>query len=167
VWVTFVVRGSTREIATVALKDSPPPLPTQTAPAPAAMSLGIPPIEKRRTTSWVSGSIFVTVRSSVFSAQIAPSPTATLLGGDGASVSDAKRPVAPSNEAIPLAFDGAGASLSRLNAIAVTATAAAATTTAPAIAAVRRMRLGRAGTAGCAPKPSAPCAAATSSAQVA
>ena len=55
-------------------------LPTHTAPAPAATAAGIEFAVKCPVTAFVRGSMRVTVASSVSSAQIAPSPTARLLG---------------------------------------------------------------------------------------
>jgi hypothetical protein len=73
--------GSIRD--TLSGKSSSPrldPLPTQTAPAPAAMSVGRDDVLNTRRTSFVSGSICVTVLSSPSSTQTLPSPTATLDG---------------------------------------------------------------------------------------
>ena len=95
-------RRSTRETLTVPLLSGPPPFPTQSAPAPAAMSLGTPPISNRLTTFLVFGSIREMVLSSVFSTQTAPSPTATLLGAVRVSVNDARRPVPEPIAATPL-----------------------------------------------------------------
>ena len=95
-------RGSTREMLTVPLFCGPPPFPTQSAPAPAAMSLGTPPIPNRLTTFLVFGSMREMVVSSVLSTQMAPSPMATLLGAVTVSVNDARRPVPGSIAATPL-----------------------------------------------------------------
>ena len=77
-------------------------------PGSAAMSLGMPRSRSAAPPRAWRGRSSSRSAPRSFSAQIAPSPTATLLGGEGVSVSDANRPSSPSNEAIPLAFDGAG-----------------------------------------------------------
>ena len=101
--VIVVVAGSTRAMRTVKLPLRPgPPRPSQTAPAPAAMSVTTPPGSNRPVTAFVSGSMRETVPSSLLSTQTAPSPTATLLGAVWASVNDARRPVPGSIAATPL-----------------------------------------------------------------
>ena len=57
-----------------------PPLPIQTAPAPAARSVGVEAVLNVLLTPRSPGSIRVTVRSSASSTQTAPSPTAMLEG---------------------------------------------------------------------------------------
>ena len=88
-WVTLPVLGSTRETLTVMFESLPPPLPIQSAPAPAAMSVGTPFALNVRVTLLVSGSMRDTVLLSLFRNQTAPSPTAMLLGADAASTNDA------------------------------------------------------------------------------
>ena len=78
--VILLVAGSIREMLAVKLPFFPPPLPTQTAPSPAAMSVGTPRVLTRPVTAFVFGSMRETVPSWVFRTQTAPSPTATLLG---------------------------------------------------------------------------------------
>ncbi len=56
------------------------PLATQTAPAPTARSVGVPPTEILLTSFFRSGSIRETVLSSPFRTQTAPSPMAMLDG---------------------------------------------------------------------------------------
>ena len=89
VWVTLPVPGSTRETLTVKFASLPPPLPIQSAPAPAAMSVGTPLASNLRVTALVSGSMRDTVLFSLFRNQTAPSPTAMLLGAVAASTNDA------------------------------------------------------------------------------
>ena len=86
VLVTSLDCGSTRETFVVAARPSMRlrPLvvlpPTQTAPSPAASSVGWPLTAKVRTTRRVSGSRCVIVRSSAFSTQTPPAPTAMSPG---------------------------------------------------------------------------------------
>ncbi len=67
-------------LTVVFVSPRPPAFPIQTAPSPAASSLGTPRVSNVSVTSFVSGSMRETVWSSLFSAQTAPSPTATLPG---------------------------------------------------------------------------------------
>src|SRR3954468_9292146 len=88
--VTCRLAGSTRETLVVtrwAKRSLPAPLPTQTAPPPAARSVGRGPAENRFTAR-VAGPSRATVSASLSSAQTAPSPTARLLGALPASVND-------------------------------------------------------------------------------
>ena len=80
---------------------SPPAFPTHTAPSPAAISLGRPPGLNVFTISFVSGSMRETRPSPPFSAQTAPSPTATLPGTVLDLVSEATPPLAGSSAATP------------------------------------------------------------------
>ena len=77
------------------------PLPTQTAPAPAAMSVGRDDVPKTRRTSFVSGSIWVTVWSSPSRTQTLPSPTATLDGAVPKEIVSRRSPVSGSSTMAP------------------------------------------------------------------
>ncbi len=85
VFVTAVDAGSTLETATVAAPRSIRPfpaeaLPTQSAPSPAARSVGSPVAANVFTTLRVAGSMCVIVRSSAFRTQTPPAPNTTFPG---------------------------------------------------------------------------------------
>ena len=93
---TAVVLGSTRTmlVATGPMNCARVrlPLPTHSAPAPAARSVGTPP-EPNVLTARVRSSTRVIVWSSALSTQAAPSPTATLVGVPPTSNVALSRPV--------------------------------------------------------------------------
>ena len=94
--------GSIRDtLAGMSLSPSVGPLPTQTAPAPAATSVGRDEVPKTRRTRLVSGSICVTVLSSPSSTQMLPSPTATLEGEVPKEISLRMAPVSGSSTIAP------------------------------------------------------------------
>ena len=123
--------GSIRDtLSGKSLSPRPGPLPTQTAPAPAAMSVGRDAVLKTRRTSFVSGSICVTVLSSPSRTQTLPSPTATLDGAVPKEIVSRTAPVSGSSAIAPAVSCAASSPASRH---APTATATA-STTAPATA---------------------------------
>ena len=165
-----MVAGSILEMLTVQLPERPPPFPTQTAPSPAAMSVGTPFISSRPVTAFVSGSMRETVASSVFRTQIAPSPTAMLLGAVLDAMNDVTFAPAPSIAAIPFPAVPRPWASSPPVSTAAAAAAVPASTTRPAASTPRRRRRppgARPAGGGAATSPSAERAAAISSAAVA
>jgi hypothetical protein len=76
-------------------------LPTQTPPAPAAMSVGVDDVLNVLVTSRDSGSICETVLSSASSTQTKPSPIATFPGAVPSGTSATGSPVSGSSAAAP------------------------------------------------------------------
>jgi hypothetical protein len=143
---------------------------TQTAPAPAAMSVGSWRTLKRFTTFFVSGSMRDKVLSSSPRTQTAPSPTARLLGGVSVRVNDASCVPPPSIAATPF-LCGAGSSSSPPPSVAMAAPATAMSNRTPPTSRsawasrLRSRALMCAGARG-AVTPSAPAAASISSLQL-
>ena len=106
--------------------------PIQTAPSPAARSVGKPRGVKVPVTRFVAGSMRVTTARSVLRTQTAPSPTATLLGAVTDSINALTPPSFPAMAATPLPICASvlrGSSSSEL--VTTAAAAAAATRTSP------------------------------------
>ena len=129
--VVLYVLGSTRSTRLVPLPPCLVRLPIQRAPSPAAISVGKPRGLKVPVTRFVAGSMRVTTARSVLRTQIAPSPSATLLGAVPDSISALTLASLPARAAIPLPICATVLRGSSSELVMTAAAAAAATRTSP------------------------------------